>query len=82
MTYDEWRESYHPEPLMNEGMARSAWDAAVKDEREACAQHPHPGCLAVSLASIRLIDTRLVCCAGKLKPSAQGVKYDHRDTTL
>ena len=38
MTFDEWRESYHPDPLMNEGMARSAWDAAVKAERDACAK--------------------------------------------
>ena len=36
MTYDEWRESYYPGPLMNEAMARAAWDAATSAERNAC----------------------------------------------
>lgn len=38
MTYDEWRESYFSGQLMNEAMARAAWDFAVLAEREACAQ--------------------------------------------
>ena len=38
MTYDEWRESYYPGPLMNEAMARAAWDAATSAERDACAK--------------------------------------------
>ena len=37
MTYDEWRESYFSGQLMNEAMARHAWDFAVLAEREACA---------------------------------------------
>ena len=38
MTYDEWREGYFSGPLMNEAMARAAWNAATSIEREACAK--------------------------------------------
>lgn len=54
MTYEEWRESYHPSPLMNEAMARAAWDAATSVERAACAKiadaelNPYPQETSVS----------------------------------
>ena len=38
MNFDEWRETYSAGPLMNEAMARAAWDAAIAAEREACAK--------------------------------------------
>ena len=38
MNFDEWREIYSTGPLMNEAMARAAWDAAIVAEREACAE--------------------------------------------
>lgn len=38
MNFDEWREIYFAGPLMNEAMARAAWDAAIAAEREACAK--------------------------------------------
>ena len=38
MTFDEWRETYSNQPMMNEAMARAAWDFAVKYEREQCAK--------------------------------------------
>lgn len=38
MNFDEWRETYSTGPLMNEAMARAAWDAAIAAEREACAE--------------------------------------------
>ena len=36
MNFDEWRETYSAGPLMNEAMARAAWDAAIAAEREEC----------------------------------------------
>ena len=39
MNFDEWRETYSAGPLMNEAMARAAWDAAIAAERAACAEH-------------------------------------------
>ena len=38
MNFDEWRETYSAGPLMNEAMARAAWNAAIAAEREACAK--------------------------------------------
>ena len=38
MNFDEWRETYFAGPLMNEAMARAAWDAAIAAERERIAQ--------------------------------------------
>jgi len=34
MTFDEWRDTYSKHGMMNEAMARAAWDAAI----EACAK--------------------------------------------
>lgn len=37
-TYDEWRKAYNSMPLMNEAMAKAAWNAAIAVERERCAR--------------------------------------------
>lgn len=31
MTYDEWRDEYSPHGMMNEAMARAAWNASRKN---------------------------------------------------
>jgi len=34
MTFDDWRETYSKYGMMNEAMARAAWNAAVKQEQK------------------------------------------------
>lgn len=46
MNFDEWREIYSTGPLMNEAMARAAWDAAIAAERDRVCKIVYGKCIS------------------------------------
>lgn len=49
MTYEEWRQTYNSQPLMNEAMAEAAWKAATAAAQERFADALANACVAAEI---------------------------------